>query len=154
MRAPSSFHSTLAGPASRASAARDVLRRLREHRGHRPQRLEAEAIETGGTFPHGDLGDIGEVSCEHRSAPDGRDRHRSCLRDRVRHHAFERALAQLAEEEPDQEPLLGLGRAGEERGELFAPRPLRALPADRLKPGHGLVDLAQLEGRRRVRSGR
>jgi hypothetical protein len=62
------------------------------------------------------------VAREHRGAAYLRGVDARCARDRVDHHAFERALAQLADEQPREKVLLGVRRGGEERDEQLAPR--------------------------------
>ena len=126
---------------------RDVAGRLREHRADRAQRGEPEPREPVAALAHRDLGDRGEIAGEHRRAAHVRGRYAGRLRDRVGHHALERSLPKLAEEQADEETLLGLGRAREERRELLAARCLRALADDRLQARHRRVDLEQLERR-------
>ena len=62
-------------------------------------------------------GGAAEVAREHRGAPDDGERHVGRLGDGVGHHPGQRALAQLAGEQPADEVRLGLGGAREEVGE-------------------------------------
>src|SRR5262249_60980192 len=96
-------------------------------------------------------GDGGEVAGQHGGPPDLRGRNSGSLSHRIRHHSLECALAQLTEEETDEQPLLGLGRAFEERAELFAARSLGTLPRDRLDARDGGIRLEQMERRWRLR---
>ena len=94
-----------------------------------------------------------ELAREHHRPPDLGDGEARGPRDRLHHHALERALAQLAEEEPDEEPLLGLGRAPEQRRELLAARSLRAGPGDARDPRRGRVHLQRARSSRAARAG-
>ena len=109
---------------------RDVAGRLGEHRADRAQRGQPEPREPVATLAHRDLGDRGEIAGEHRRAAHVRSRYAGRLRDRVRHHALERSLPKLAEEQADEETLFGLGRPREERRELLTARCLGALADD------------------------
>ncbi len=124
---------------------RDVAGRLREHGADRAQRGQPEPRQPVAALAHRDLGNRGEIAGEHRRATHLRGRYAGRPRDRVGHDAFERALPKLAEEQADEETLLGLGRSREQRGELVAARSLGALTDDRLQARHRRVDLEQLE---------
>ena len=132
-RAPSSFHSTEAVPiaASAASTSADGLANI----GNTGRfGSNAERVERLASLGEGDGRRGEQVTRHHRRAPHRRDRHVSGARDRRRHHTVERALAQLAAEHADQEPLLAFGGAGEDRpaGDRDAPVPSpgrRARPA-------------------------
>jgi hypothetical protein len=63
--------------------------------------------------------------------------------DGVEHHALERALAQLADEQADEKVLLGGGGTGEQRLQRRAARGGRALAGGGGDLGEGGVDLAQ-----------
>ena len=92
---------------------------LREHRLHRPVQRDREAREPRRAFGQRDAGDGAEVAGEHRGAPHVGRRQRGGGGDRVDHHAFERALAQLADEQADQEVLLGgVARSNSERSSV------------------------------------
>ena len=90
---------------------RDVLGGGREHGLDRPQQLEAHGRERVDTVRECEAGSDAQVTAEHRGPPHDRERHVGRARDRIGHHPFERALAQLAEEEASEEVGLGLGRA-------------------------------------------
>jgi hypothetical protein len=62
-----------------------------------------------------------EVAGEQERPPDRGDRHLGRLGDRVGEQAGLGTLAQLAAEQPDQQPLLVGGRGGEEGAEQIAP---------------------------------
>ena len=97
--------------------------------------------------------DHAEVAAQHHRPPHVLGRHAGRPGDRVDHDALQRALAQLADQQLAQEPLLRRGRAGEQLSQQG--------PAGRLRPGPGLpadlverrVDRADPQGRR-VRRGR
>jgi hypothetical protein len=67
-----------------------------------------------------------QLAREHDCPPHLLRRHARSSGDGLDHHSLERALAQVAEEQPGQEPLLGLGRAPEEGGKLVPANRLRA----------------------------
>ena len=137
MRAPSSFHSTLAAPPTAASASATDVGRRRQHRAqraaapgaappparHSPPARAARAVAT-------------QLPAEHQR-PGGRRRgHRRRLGDGVGHHPLERALAQLAGEQPAEEATLLRRRLLEQRAQqagpaLGRPRARRSWPARR-----------------------
>ena len=125
-----------------------VLGSLCQHRRDRPQRRQPEASQTLDALAHGDRRDRRHVAGEHRRTPHGRRRNVGGLRDRLDHHALERSLTKLSEEEPDEEALLGLGRAREQRLELASPSCLRARAGDALEARDRRIDLEQLQGGR------
>ena len=92
----------------------DVGRRLRKHRRDRREHLQAERFETGGAARQRGLRERPEPAGQHRRAPHGGNRQRRGRRDRIDHHARERALAQLADDQSQQEILLRFGRPGEQ----------------------------------------
>ena len=115
MRAPSSFHSTAASPprervvdvrrrSARASAAPAA--------GHRARTRTARARprQRGSR-------DVPRSPGQHRCAPHC-GRHAGRPRHGLDHHALERPLAELAEQERREEPLLALRRASEQVREL------------------------------------
>ena len=112
----------------------DVGRRAGQHRQHRSVRLQRERVERLASLGEGDGRRREQVTRHHRRAPHRRDRHVSGARDRRRHHTLERALAQLAPEHADQEPLLAFGGAGEDRPEEIVTLPYRALADERGEP--------------------
>ena len=109
------------------------------------QRSEPEPRESGCAFPHRHSRNGSQISREHRRPSNVSDRKPGRPCDRVGHHAFERTLAKLAEEQPDEQPLLGLGRMREELGQRLTSRSLRALPGDPLELRDGRIDLEELE---------
>ena len=98
----------------------DVGRGLGEHRLERMADPQAQRREPRLALRQGDRRDGAEVAAEHERAPHRGELDVRRLRDRVGHHARERALAQVAGQQPDEEPLLGLGRAGHEVAEQAA----------------------------------
>ena len=126
---------------------RDVACRLREHRAERAQWRQPEPRQPVAPFAHRDLRDGRKIAGEHGSAAHVCQRHAGRLRDCVRHHALERSLPQLAQEQAGEQALLGLRGARVERGELLAARRLRALSCDGLQARHGRVHLEHLERR-------
>jgi hypothetical protein len=84
----------------------EVFARLRQHRLDRAEHREPEARETVSPVRDRRRRDRPELAGQHHRAADLRGRDRGRLRDRFDHHALERALSELAEEEPDQESLL------------------------------------------------
>ena len=128
-RTPSSLNSTAAG-LIRSSAAVEVVAGRGEHRLHRPQQLERDRAQPGRAVGQRDGGDRAEVAAQHQRAADVGARHVRRLRDRVGHHAGERALADVAEQQRDEEALLVLGRAREQRrGPPRAERACEPAPA-------------------------
>ena len=135
--------------------ALEVLRRLREHRLHRPEHRQAKAVEPLLVAAEGRRRDLLQVAGEHRRPPDLGPRDAGRLRDRVEHHALERALTQLAEQQRPQEPLLPLRRTAEELGDLRLPECLRSLSRHRRDPADRGVHVEELEcGLRRRRGQR
>jgi hypothetical protein len=147
MRAPSSFHSTAAG-VNRSSAAPTSSADCASMGCSGRSTSSRNDASPASPPRHCGCGDRAEVAAEHRRAPHRRERDARRPRDRVGHHALERALAQPAEQERAQELCSGRGRAAEEVGDELAP--------PRLRPGAGrLADSAQrridLEQRERRR---
>ena len=135
-------------------SAADILGRLREHRRDRSQDLEPELAQTGLSVLQGSDRDPWDVAGKHRRPPHARRRNAGGLRHRVDHHSLQRALAKLAEEEPDEQPLLGLGRLREQLLELEPPRRFRAGSGNRLNARDRRIDLEELERRRAGRRSR
>ena len=98
----------------RAERILDVGRGLGEHRLDRSEQLDPEAVHACPALRERGLGDHPEVTGHHDGAPDVADREPGGFGDRLDHQAFERALAQLAEQQPDQKILLVGGRAGKQ----------------------------------------
>ena len=127
--------------------ARDVVCRAREHRAHGLVQLEAESAEPRATGRECGLGHRRNRAREHdRAAHFGRGQLRGGC-DRVRHHAFERALAKLADQEACQEALLTARRNAEDLRERRLPACGAARALDRLQRVEPLA-----RGRNRERS--
>ena len=127
-------------------------RRRGEHRLDRPADLQPEAVQALLAFAQRRLGDDPRITAQHRRAVDRRARDAGRHRDRVGHHARQRALADLAGDQPAQERLLVLGRAGEELDDRVAPRRLRSstgLLGDVLQREIDITNLQRRLGRRR-----
>ena len=113
----------------------DVVARRREHRLDRAPDLEPDRAQRLGAAREGRCRRRAQVAAEHARPADRVARHLGRPRDRLDHDALLGALAQLAGQQCDEEALLGLGGAREERGQRVAPRRLRPGPrhrADRL----------------------
>ena len=124
-----------------------------EHRAQRAADLEAERLQRVDT-----AGDRGrrhrpEVAAQHQRPPQVGGGDLGGARGRVRHHALERALAQLARQQRAQEALLALGRLLEQRGQRRAPGRLRAGPAEAADARERGVDLAHAQRRPERRRG-
>ena len=112
-RAPSSFHSNAAVP-SASQRARDVGRRLREHRRDRLHQRQRELARPVCAFGQHGMCDRDDPVRDHRRLPHGRRRQRCRRGDGVDHQRFERALAQLAQQEPHEEVAFLVGCACEQ----------------------------------------
>ena len=84
----------------------EVVAGLREHRLDRAQHCEAEPGQPFRALADRGGGHRPDLAREHDRPPDLSGGKVRGFRDRLHHHARERALAQLAEDEPDEEPLL------------------------------------------------
>ncbi len=122
----------------------DVRGGAGEHRRERAHDLERDRVEAGAAVGQRDRRHRGEVAVQHQRAAQRGRRDARGLRHRLRHHPGERALAQVAAEQPDQERALLRGRPREQVVHGGAPRADRARPgqpADRgergLDVGHG-----------------
>ena len=82
-----------------------------------------------------------EVAAQHGGAADEVEGDAGRLGDGVGHHALERALAQLAEEEPAEELPFRLGRPGEQPGQHGLALGHRPGPRDALDRRDGTVDV-------------
>jgi len=105
----------------RAEAAErfgDVLGRLREHRLHGAMKLNRETRKTRCAFGQCGARDGRQIAREHRRAPHRGDRYLRSGSNRLDHHALERALAQFAHQQADEEVLLGKRSAREQRAKL------------------------------------
>ena len=122
MRAPSSFHSIAAGEI-RSSAAVDVRRRSRPASAA-TGRPTSSPIRRSPSAPRRAPSPPRRPGRRRASRPAHvGDRHGGRPRDRLGHDAGQRALAQVAQDQRDEEPLLRRGRAAEERA-----RPPRDAP--------------------------
>ena len=108
MRAPSSFHSTAAGPVF-SSAAVDVRRGRGQHGGDRPPDLQPELPEI--LARQRDRRHRAQVAAQHQRPPHVLERHVRGLGHRVADHGGQRALPDVPEHQRPQERLLGRGRA-------------------------------------------
>ena len=104
-------HGTLQG----IDGAADILGGLREHGLYRRAEGQAHAAQSRCAVTHGDGGDMSQVRAQHVGAPDVGATALGRLGDRLHHDAVEGPLAQLADEQPDQEPQL-VGNASPEEG--------------------------------------
>ena len=118
-----------------------------QHRLDRPPDLQPDGRQAGGAEAQRDVGDGPRVAAEHQRTAHGRLGHLRRRRDRVRHHAGQRALAQPAGEQRDEEPLLVRGRARQQRAERVAAHGLRAGPARGADALEGRVDVGDRERR-------
>ena len=84
----------------------DVLGRLREHGLHRLENFERKTRETCLAFGERGFSDCGKAARAHRRRAHPRGRQPRRLRDGIEHDPFERALAQLAQEQAREEILL------------------------------------------------
>jgi hypothetical protein len=131
-----------------------VVSRLREHRLDRAQNCEPEARQPLRALAERRRRDRSELAGEHDRPPHLRGREVCGPRDRLDHDPLERALPELAQEEPDEEALLRLGRAREESRQLVAARGLGPRSRDARDARRGRVDVEQLKRRgRRSRLG-
>src|SRR6266513_161977 len=139
--------------AKRSQRRLHVLSGLREHRQHRLHQPDRKTFERGRAASERGLGDLRDATGEGRRAPHLRRGQPGRSRERLDHDAFQRALAELADEQAREEILLLRSRAFEQFGEpLFAPcRGALALDGSQLVEGP--IDLEQRQGRSRRRRG-
>src|SRR4051812_351377 len=128
-------------PPSRAAAA--VVPGGREHGVDRAPALEADRAERLDAAPEGRGRRRAGVAAEHARPADRVAGHLGGPRHRLHHDALLGALAQLARQQRDEEALLGLGRAREERGQRVAARRLRPGASHRADRLARRVDLHQ-----------
>ena len=110
------------GGAERLERVVDVLRRAREHRRERLVERQPKALEPGATFRQRGARDRCQAARQHAGPAHVGGRNVGRRRDRIRHDALERALAQLAEQSRreiaaqrrDAEPAPTESRAGVE----------------------------------------
>jgi hypothetical protein len=126
----------------------DRPRSRREHGQQRPADLQRERRQRRRAATQRGLRHGRDRPGEHRRPPHVRRGDVGRFRDRVEHHALERALPQLARHQPAQEPLLVGGRRGEQV--VHAPASLARRPgAGQLRDGgEHAVHLADGERRR------
>ena len=98
-RAPSSFHSSDAAGDSRHRVV-DVVGRLREHRRERLEQRDREARRPSSPFVIAGAATAAMPPATIAARRTSRDRQSGGARDRLDHQALERALAQLAEQQP------------------------------------------------------
>ncbi len=102
----------------------DVGRGLGEHRAHRTADLQPHGGQPGDALADRERRRARQVTGEHRRAAHVGQRDVGCLRHRIGHHPGERALAQLAAEQPAEKLLLLRGGRREQLAEqllLVAP---------------------------------
>jgi hypothetical protein len=109
--------------------------------------LQAEAGETDRAGRHRGDGDGRGRTAEHRRPPNGRQRDAGGLRDRVEHHAFQRALPQLARQQPAKELLLVAGGPAQQAVHELAACGRRARPGQSRRRLQRRIDLDDGEGR-------
>ena len=97
----------------------------------------------------GGLGHRAEGPAQHQGPPHLGPGDPGGLGDGLDHHPLQRALAQLAREQADQEPLLGRGGPAEQLGHQPPPLGLRPGPGQPADPLEGGVDLGHGQGRAR-----
>ena len=154
MRAPSSFHSTDAGPvaasAAATSVAGDASIGCTARPGHHARRRASASTPPVSAA----RGRRAEVAGQHVGPAHGGDRHAGRLGDGVDHHAVERPLAQLAAENIFHSSSCSASVA---RPNTSASRPRRAAltPAPDIAASRSTarVDLEDVERRRRRRLG-
>ena len=109
---------------------RDVVGRLREHRREGLKQREGEVAQARRAFGQHGARDRDDPVRDHRRLAHGRRRAARRRRDGVDHQPFERALAQLADQQPREEVVFALrSRARTARTRtrvrsLFEPGPL------------------------------
>ena len=140
MRAPSSLYSSDASPSS-VSASPTSGGRLGQHRLDGLERPKDELRQAPRRRRRArPRATDAEVAGEHRRAADAAGRHAGGARDRVDQDAFERALAQLAEQQPDEEILLVARRAAEQLAQQRGARVGRSGAGERRDAFEGGVD--------------
>jgi hypothetical protein len=97
-----------------------------EHRKDRPEDLEPDRAQTRLALGHRDLRHPREIARQHQRPARGLTANACCLGHRVGHHTGQRALAELAGEQPTEERGFVLGGAPEQVGEQATPRPHRS----------------------------
>jgi hypothetical protein len=105
-----------------------------------------ELAQPGHARGQGDLGHRAQGPAQHQGPPDLGPGHPGGPGDGLDHHPLQRPLAQLAREQPDQEPLLGRGGPAEQLGHQPPPLGLRPGPGQPADPLEGGVDLGHGQG--------
>ena len=132
----------------------DVVGRLRQHRLHRLEDLNAEPGEAVFAADQGRPGHRSERASHHDGSSYGGARDVRGLCHGINQHGFERALPQLARQQTDDEVLFGAGGSPKERAELFEARRRCAGSLYRSDVREGVIEIDQVQagrfGRRRV----
>ncbi len=125
----------------------DAVSRLRQHRLERPEELQAKGGEPTFAAGQGGLSHRPQVAAQHQGPAHRGCRYRRGTGHRLHHHALERPLAKLAEDESDQEVLLGLSGATEELIQESLPLCLGPRSGHPAQPSEAGVDLSKRERR-------
>ena len=155
IRIPSSFHSTAACTPATDLGQRfgDARRAGREHRAHRPPDLQPEGRQRRAAARQRRGRHRAQRAAQHHRPAHVRDRHRRGPGDRVGHHPLQRALPQLAGQQPEQESLFALGGPAEQLTDQRLARGRRTLPGHRPDRRERRVHLGQSQrGDRRGRN--
>jgi len=118
---------------------------LSEHRLHRLENLEGEARKARFAFGERGFGDCGKAARTHRRRSHPLRPQLRRFRDGVEHDPFERALAQLAEQQPREKILLGRGRSREKLREQARPLGGGTFSLDLREACERFVDLRERE---------
>ena len=129
-----------------------IVGRAGEHGQHRRKKRHAETGETGGALGQPGARHRAHAAGEHRRLADVGGGQPGCLGDRVEHDAFERPLAQLADDQPQQEILFLAGRARKKPRQEEPAFNGRSGAPDRCHGFEFVIDLGdrQRRGRRRL----
>ena len=141
------LHRRRAARADLGQRLADARRAGRQHRPDRPADLQAERAQRLAPARHRRGRHRAQRAAQHHGPAHVRHRHLGRPGHRVGHHAFQRSLAQLAGQQPDQEPLLGLGGPAEQLADQGPPRRRRALSGYRADGRQRRVHLAQRQAR-------
>ena len=131
----------------------DAFGGLREHRLYGAEEVDVALIEGGRAGFVQEVGHVGHVAGHHDGAPDAVGRGGEGFGEGFQHDAFERALAQLAEDQGGEKRLLSLGGAGEEGIQQVAAAAVGAGTGDAGERFQGLIHVADFEGGVPGRSG-
>jgi len=105
-----------------------VVRRLREHGLDRTEQLDLEACEPRSTLHECGAGNAGQISSDHGGTADAIGLEAGCPGRGFGHESLERSLAQLADQEAEQEVLFLPRRVREQLAQKLALRLDGALP--------------------------